>query len=235
MIVKVLDIYKETPTVFVLKFEKPSDFIYKPGQFVDITLDVPDCDTRRNKRSFSLLSIPTDDYLMTATREGVSRYKQEFAKLQAGSSINISNPMGHFVLNEDPHIPAVLLSGGIGITPLHGMTKYAAHHSLAKPITLIYSNASSIDVPFKKDIDEYDRSDMAFRAFYTMTDEASTNWKGLSGRIDEEMIKKTIPDWQKSEYYICGPAQMVIALKRIVISMGIPESRVKFELFTGYS
>lgn len=229
----ILDHHNETPTITVFTYEKPPGFTYLPGQFINLELPISDCDNRCNKRNFSLLSIPADDFLMTATRHGVSRFKQVFDNLTKDDTVNLIGPFGHFVLNEEP-IPAVMLSGGIGITPLHSMTKYAAFHKLPKPITLIYSNNTADDIPFKKDLDEYDRSDMAFRVFYTLTGEPSPNWRGKVGRIDEAMIKELASDWQQSEYYICGPAQMVMALKKVVTEMGIPLERVKSEMFTGY-
>lgn len=148
--------------------------------------------------------------------------------------MNFTGPFGHFTLNEDPHVPAVMLSGGIGITPLHAMTKYAASKNLPKPITLIYSNTTADDIPFKTDLDEYHASDMSFRVYYSLTGEPAPDWKGIVGRIDEMMIRELAPDWQGSEYYICGPAQMVIELKKMVAGMGIPVERIKSEMFTGY-
>lgn len=230
----VLDHHPETPAVTVFLYKKPPGFTYSPGQFINLELTVENCDARCNKRNFSLLSIPSDDYLMTATRHGVSRFKQTFENLPKGASVNLAGPFGRFVLNEDPQVPAIMLSGGIGITPLHAMTKYAAYKKLTKPITLIYSNNTADDIPFKKDLDEYHESDMAFQVHYTLTGEAPPDWKGITGRINEAMIKELVPNWKACEFYVCGPALMVLALKKLVVEMGVPVERLKSELFTGY-
>lgn len=230
----VIDHFNITPTTSLIKFTKPSGFTYKPGQFINIELDIPDCDERCNKRNFTIASIDSDDYLMLATRHGVSRFKQTLQQLKKGDSFHIKAPLGHFVLDELSSTPAIMLSGGIGVTPLHAMTKYAAQHHLSKPITMIYSNAFYDDIPFKKDIDEYDKSDMQFRVHYTFTKYIPAGWTGERGRIDANMIQRLAPDWKESEYYICGPAQMVLELKKVVANMGVAAERIKFELFTGY-
>lgn len=230
----ILDHHNETPTVTVFTYEKPPGFTYQPGQFINIELNISDCDNRCNKRNFSLLSIPSDEFLMTATRHGVSKFKHTFEQLKKGDQFSFTGPFGHFTLNEEPNIPAIMLSGGIGITPLHAMTKYAAYKNLPKPITLIYSNNSADDIPFKDDLDEYHESDMDFSVYYTITGEPPPDWKGKVGKIDEAMIKGLVTEWQISEYYICGPAQMVLELKKLVAKMGTPLERIKSEMFTGY-
>lgn len=229
----VLDHFSETPTVTVLRYTKPDGFNYLPGQFINLELDIPDCDERCNKRNFSLLSIPSDDYLMIATRHGVSKFKQTSEQMKKGDQIKFSGPFGRFVFNEN-RVPAVMLSGGIGITPLHAMIKHATYKQLPKPITLFYSNATAGDIPFKENLDEYHAGNMVFTACYTLTGKPPPDWKGKRGRIDAQMIKESAPDWQESEFYISGPTQMVSAMKKLVFEMGIPVERIKSEMFTGY-
>ena len=230
----ILDHFEVTPTVTAFLFTKPVNFTYLPGQFTNIEIFVPDCDERCNKRNFYLLSIPSDDFLMIATRHGVSRFKQTLEQFTKNKPLHMTGPYGRFVLSDDPSIPAVMLSGGIGITPLHAMIKHAAYKKLPKPITLIYANTAAFDIPFKKDLDGYHQSDMNFQVFYTITGEIHPDWKGKTGRINEDMIRNLAPNWEKREFYISGPAQMVLSLKKLVADMGIPAERIKSELFTGY-
>jgi NADH oxidoreductase Hcr len=114
------------------------------------------------------------------------------------------------------------------------MTKYAAHKKIPKPIKLIYSNTSTEDIPFKKDLDEYHANDTVFSVHYTITGNPPPNWKGKTCRIDEAMIKELVPYWRECEFYISGPAKFVLELKNMVAGMGIPVDRLKSEMFTGY-
>ena len=238
MLSEILEVKPETPSVTSFKYTKPANFSYSPGQFTNIELDIADCDERCNKRNFSLVSSPTDDYLMFATRAGASRFKQTTETLTNGNQFHLTGPFGRFILNEDERVGAVMLSGGIGITPLHSMIKYATYKQLPKPITLIYSNSTADDIPFKKDLDEYATQNKHFQAHYTVTNTADTppsgGWTGRKGRIDETMIQELIPNWQICEFYVCGPAQMVIEIKKLLVNMGLDVEKLKSELFTGY-
>src|SRR3989344_2080341 len=230
----VLDHLVETPTVTSFKFAKPPGFLYQPGQFINVELNIEQCDTRCNKRNFSLTSSPTYDFLMIATRHGVSRFKQTTEMISKGAKINFPGPFGRFTLNEDERVGAVMLSGGIGITPLHSMIKYATYKKLTKSITLIYSNSVSDDIPFKSELDEFAKLDKYFTANFTITDESDTHWTGRVGRINENMVREIVPNWQACEFYVCGPASMVIAMKKFLVDMGVGVENLKSELFTGY-
>jgi len=229
---KVIRLEKITETVMSLILDKPEGFNYFPGQFINITIPVDECDARCNKRNFSLVSSPTDDYLQIATRRGVSRFKQTYEVISPGTVVKISPPLGKFTLNMDPKVPAVMLSGGIGITPLHSMLKYATVKKLLKQITFIYSNSQKEDIPFKKDLDYYAKNNPHLSLYYTFTDDPL--YVGLKGRITDVMIKKLVPEFRSCEYYVCGPPTMVNDLVKLLENMKILPELIKQELFTGY-
>ena len=77
---RILNVGEITPSVISVTLEKPVNFEYKPGQFINITLTVENCDERCNKRNFTLTSSPLDDNLMIATRRGISRFKKTLTK-----------------------------------------------------------------------------------------------------------------------------------------------------------
>ena len=63
--------------------------------------------------------------------------KQKLQKLEAGNLVNIAVPMGEFTLPEEHHMPAVFLSGGIGVTSFRSMIKYVTDKQLALKITCL--------------------------------------------------------------------------------------------------
>jgi len=226
---------KKTPvtsSVTAFYFAKPQGFIFQPGQFINLEIPVTDCDNRCNKRNFSVAAAPFERYLMIAIRNGTSRFKQTLQDLPVGTEVKLVGPMGRFVLNEEVTQPAAMLTGGIGITPLFSMLKHATHEHLKKPLTLIFSNKSQSDIPFKTELDELDRKNDFLTIHHTLTDDET--WGGHKGRIDEQVIKKLIRNWQSAEYYLCGPMAMVEELKAALLQMQIPDELVKFEQFTGY-
>jgi ferredoxin-NADP reductase len=59
-------------------------------------------------------------------------------------------------------------------------------------------------------------------------------WRGLSGRIDRGLIEREIPDWKERVFFISGPSIMVDAMSALVTGMGVPEGKVRREVFPGY-
>src|SRR5205809_6602103 len=89
-------------------------------------------------RPMSLASSPTRPHLEYAVRMSHSPYKRSFAALQPGDEVRVFGPICDFVLHETR--PAVLLAGGVGITPLTGLAEYAPDKAFPISIRLVYSN-----------------------------------------------------------------------------------------------
>src|SRR5438128_6003119 len=103
-------------------FDRPTGFHFEAGQFVDLTLIKPrETDDEGNTRSFSIASAPYEDDLMIATRLRDTAFKRVLKNFVVGSEIQIDGPFGSLVLHKDSARPAVLLTGGIGITPFRSI------------------------------------------------------------------------------------------------------------------
>src|SRR5690349_11820185 len=110
-----------TPSIHGITLRKPARFSFLPVQFTFLTLMT---DQGPDTRPMSLAVSPTRPNLEYGVRASDSPYKRAFASLEPGDAVAIQGPFGDFVLDEER--PAVLVAGGIGITPLKGMAEYAA-------------------------------------------------------------------------------------------------------------
>ena len=231
----VVEILQETPTTRTVRFAKPEDFTYHPGQFIMLNLPHPQPDDRGSRRSLSLSSSPTEEFLQITTREGTSSFKQTLHQLEVGTDVDLLGPMGRFLLNEDAQTPAILLAGGIGATPFRSMLTHLTHTQSTKPVTLLFSNKKPDDIVFHNHFVDISRESKYIDVINTITDTESLNdsYSGKRGRINEEMIQ-TVSYWKQAEYYLCGPIVMVSALQEVVKSLGISEERIKTEQFSGY-
>jgi ferredoxin-NADP reductase len=146
--------------------------------------------------------------------------------------VGVQGPFGHFVLDEER--PAVLLAGGIGITPLKGMAEYASDKSLRIPVRLVYSNRTEEEIAYRAELEELERRSPSFRATFTLTGGAPKGWEGSSGRIGERLIREATDGLERPVYYICGKPSMVGGMLTLLSESGVLEEDMKVEVFRGY-
>ena len=91
------------------------------------------------------------------------------------------------------------------------MIRYSTDKELKNSIILLYSNRFDDAIVFMDDFDEMQVRNPNFKVI-TMITRPSPAWKGLTGRINREMIEKKVPDYAERVFYFCGPKLMVDAM-----------------------
>jgi len=231
-----LDARRETPTATTFRFAlQGSAFRYLPNQFVALIL--PDVsDPWGPARRFSLSSSPTEvDAIAITAKLTESPYKQRLASLQPGEIVEVRGPIGHFVL--DAKRPAVMIAGGVGISPFRGMVRYAADVGLPVPIRLLYSARVPEEFAFRGELDEIARARSNVDIVYTVTrpDESAAHWDGRTGRIDAAVVRAAARVLQDPVYYVCGTPDMVEGMVSLLLDdLAVPEDRLVVERFFGY-
>jgi ferredoxin-NADP reductase len=218
-------------------FEKPQNFIFIPGQAGDFTLpNPPENDAEGNKRSFSLACAPYETDLIIATRMRDTAFKRSLKIVPLGTELDLEAPWGELVLHEEASIPAVFLTGGIGITPVRSIVLQATHDKLPQKLILFDSNHRPEDAPFFDELTQAQRENPNFTLIATMTDmnKSSRPWKGETGSIDEAMLKKHLGDIAAPIYYVSGPPEMVDAMQKILSKAGVKAANIRAEEFSGY-
>ena len=219
------------------QFDKPSAWTFKAGQFIDITLpNPPENDSEGNKRGFSIASGPKEDFIMVATRLRNTAFKRSLAKVPLGTEVEIEGPFGNLVLHNNASRPAVLLAGGIGITPFRSILVQAAADRLPHRIFLLYSNRRPEDAPFLDELRTVQKKNPNFRMIATMTEMEKSHrpWDGERGLINVGMLSKHLKDVKNAIYYIAGPPSLVKDVHSTLNSFGIDDDDIRTEEFTGY-
>jgi ferredoxin-NADP reductase len=219
------------------RFEKPEGFVYKAGQFGDYTLINPsETDAEGNTRGFSLASAPYEDDLMLATRMRDTAFKRVLRTMEIGTELTLDAPYGSFTLHNKPNIPAVFLTGGIGVTPVRSIVLQATHDSLPHRIFLFYSNRRPEDAAFLDELSEAQNKNEHYTFVGTMTEmeKSSRKWDGETGYITKAMLVKHIGDLTLPIYYVAGPPSMVTAMRKTLNEAGVDDDNIRTEEFSGY-
>jgi ferredoxin-NADP reductase len=219
------------------RFEKPANWRFKAGQFLDLSLlDPSETDAEGNTRTFSIASAPHEETLMLATRIRNTAFKRVLKTMPAGSTVKIEGPSGDLALHNDVKRTAVFLAGGIGITPFRSMVFQAAREKHSHRIILFYSNRRPEDAPFLDELGALEEENPNYKFVSCMTEmeKSHQSWLGEIGPIDKELLLRYLKDAVSPVYYIAGPPEMVKSLHTMVKETGVGDGDIHAEEFAGY-
>ena len=210
----------------VVEKEKVADDIYQftvnpngdltlpkviPGQYITVnTHPTRDNNQYDALRHYSISSIDTSKGIKFAVRLETSENNpaglvSEFLhnEVQVGDTIKLSAPAGDFALNEDlvkqNEIPLVLLSSGVGVTPLLSMLECQISTNPERPIVWIQSSRSETKEAFTRHV-----ADLLAKAQNVKRHFVHTN---VSKRIDSDFLKANVPN--HADVYICGSLEFM--------------------------
>jgi ferredoxin-NADP reductase len=219
------------------RFAKPADWSYRAGQFVDITLlGPPETDAEGNTRGFSISSAPREDVIMITTRLRDTAFKRVLQQVPLGTAVKIEGPFGDLRLHHADR-PAVLLAGGIGITPFRSiLVETIGDGHLPYRVVLFHANRRPEDAPFSDELRALERADPNLTFVPTMTalDGSSPAWDGERGHIDAAMLGRHLDGVGNPIFYVAGPSGMVRASRTMLVASGVDEDDIRTEEFTGY-
>jgi ferredoxin-NADP reductase len=218
------------------RFAKPAGWTWRAGQFIDITLlDPPETDVEGNTRGFSISSAPSEGVIMITTRLRDTAFKRVLQKLPLGTPVKIEGPFGDLRLHHATR-PAVVLTGGIGITPFRSiLLETIRAGGLPYPVIVLYANRRPQDAAFLDELRTLAEQDANLRFIPTMSGlDESDDWAGERGHIDSTMVGRHLEGVTDAIYYLTGPPGMVQGLRTMLVGAGVDEDDIRTEEFTGY-
>jgi ferredoxin-NADP reductase len=233
---RVGSIIKETPNVKTFRLLPSSGahflpFTFVPGQFLNLAFWIGGA---RMNRSYSISSSPTQrEYVdLTIRREprgAVSRHIVDLLKV--GDKIEAGGPVGKFTFTGKEADSIVLISGGVGITPMVSISRYLTEQSWPGDIFFIYACRTPADYIFADEIAALERRNPKLHVIITMTRPEGTDWKGPRGHLTKEFLTQTVPNLASRRIHLCGPIPMMDATKALLAEMGVPPDQLKTEAF----
>jgi ferredoxin-NADP reductase len=236
-VTKLRDRREVAERTMAFRFEKPATFKFTPGQFLDITLLNPrETDSEGDVRGFSIASAPHEDFIMVATRLRDTAFKRVLRSVPLGTDVKIEGPFGNLRLHNDTSRAAVILTGGIGITPFRSILLHATKENLPHRLFLFYANRRPEDAPFLDELQRLEMQNSHFKLIACMTEmEKSTQpWPGERGVINPQMLARYLTRVVSPVYYVTGPPPMVKAMHTMLISTGVDDDNIRIEEFAGY-
>ncbi|HWX48899.1 MAG TPA: NO-inducible flavohemoprotein [Roseomonas sp.] len=205
---------------------------HRPGQYLTFWLEIPG--HAPLKRNYSISSAPSDtQYRITVKREPMGTASNWLHdQVQPGARLKVGAPAGEFVLPEKLERPVVLLSGGVGQTPLVSMLETLAAARPAQPVHFIHGTLSGATHALGRRMRELAaRSGGLIRAitFYECP-RPQDAVHDQEGRITMDWLRANTP-LAEAEYYLCGPRPFLRAFVGGLAQSGVPAGRIHYEFF----
>jgi nitric oxide dioxygenase len=222
-------------TSFYLRPEDGKEIAsYQAGQYLTVKVQ-PEGEEFTHIRHYSLSDAPGKGYYRISVKrevEGkVSNYLHE--TIQSGDIIPVSAPAGDFVL-ESKETPAVLISGGVGLTPMVSMLQTIVEQQPEREVIFIHGALNSIVHALKEEVAELANQSSTVTSFVaysepTEQDRVEKNYD-KEGFITLEWLKSILKD-NHADFYFCGPTPFMKVVYRVLNEWGVAEQNIHFEFF----
>lgn len=212
---------------------------FEPGQYISVAVDVPALGLQQI-RQYSLSDMPNGrTYRISVKRESGGPYPPGYVScllhdhVDVGDEIKLAAPYGNFHIDVHAKTPIVLVSGGVGLTPMISMLKRAIQDP-ERQVVFVHGARNSGVHAMRDRLREAARTYANFTViiFYDAPlpqDVAGADYD-YEGLVDVAAIKDAIllPD---ADYYICGPIPFMRMQHDALKGLGIREPNIHYEVF----
>lgn len=216
-----------------------SDFL--PGQYVSVKVDIPG-ETYTHIRQYSLSDAPGKQYYRISVKKEAATNEQPAGivsnylhdHVQEGDVLELSAPAGDFTLDMTKETSVVLISGGVGITPLLSMVNTLIMKQPERKVTFIHAavngNVHAFDSHMARLTEEH--GSLSYYICYQSPSETDRQKPHFAkeGFINLEWIQSVVQD-QHADFYFCGPIPFMKTVYHALKEWGVPEENIHYEFF----
>ncbi len=238
---KVKEVRRETADCVSVALTVPAElsesFRFLPGQYLTFRKFLEEGEVRR---SYSICSSPSEGELRVAIKQveqgKFSTYANEV--LKPGDVLETMPPMGNFTPKGDKTGAKniVAFAAGSGITPIMSIMKSVLEGDDTSTFTLVYGNRSRNTIIFREEIEALKNKYMLRLRLYHVLSREHMDIPLFSGRLGAEKCAEfceTLIDYKETdEFFICGPEQMILSVRKQLGEIGVADEKVHIELFT---
>jgi len=230
---------------FYLKAKNHQPLKFLPGQFLTIKANINGKDLIRN---YSLSSAPADSLYRISIKREQSNDPQlpnglfsnhMHQQFKVGDTLYAKAPRGGFTFDDTNQRPAVLLAGGVGITPMISMARHALNELVrtrsGETLTFIGAAKDHHQRAFFDELNDLaEASSGHIRAFWTLSKIAPSLKPGRDfhnqGRISAELLQAILPI-DDYDFYLCGPTGFMQSTYDLLRKLGVSNARIQAEEF----
>ncbi|WP_328667811.1 ferredoxin reductase family protein [Streptomyces sp. NBC_00328] len=216
---RVESVHRESPGVFsiVIRGERLDELDARAGQFFRWRFLA---DGMRWTSTPYSLSAPARPDRMRITVKALGDHSAAVGMLRPGTRVWAEGPYGSLTADRSTAPKALLIAGGVGITPLR-----ALFETLPGRVTLLYRARTAEDLALGGELEDIARWRGA-RVLYALNAA-----DGTRPRLTAESLRQTVPDIAEHDVYLCGPPAMARDLYGELRAAGVPDRRIHHESF----
>ncbi|MFT5789823.1 MAG: nitric oxide dioxygenase [Shewanella sp.] len=210
---------------------------FEPGQYLGLCVEPIDQEYRE-MRQYSLSDKPNgQQYRISVKREAigtpgvVSNYLHDH--MNVGDSIDVYPPAGDFHY-EEREAPVVLISAGVGVTPMQSMLEMLAAKSFAKPVFYLHACEGVEQHSFNQRVETLGRSlDLQHHTWYrdiAKSNDVADVSNIHQGFMNFASVRDSLPI-DDGDYYLCGPVAFMQFAKQQLLELGVKSDRIHYEVF----
>lgn len=214
----ILEVKEEGSGFRTIRLEKPEDWSFNPGQYVEITSGNPLSELCKNPAMLAIASGVHDPYIEVSARSSIFPWHRNHALRRGeGNTLHVTWPIGTCfplkVVKADT--PVLLLGGGSGLTALRSIIRSLSSHA---NLSLYYSSKTRNEILYQNEVDEWKKRGHVI----SLTREKVEGYS--SGHITEILSNKEIHPHTIA--FLCGPVSQVQALLKVLLAKGLPKEQI---------
>ncbi|RAP21101.1 Flavohemoprotein (Hemoglobin-like protein) (Flavohemoglobin) (Nitric oxide dioxygenase) [Brevibacillus laterosporus] len=215
--------------------------VFEPGQYISVKMEIPG-ESNTHIRQYSLSDAPGKPYYRISVKREDGQQDQPAGKVsvylheqvEQGDVVLLSAPAGDFVLDQKDDRPVVLISGGVGLTPLVSMLHTLVETNPNRQITFIHAAQNGDVHAMREQVEELANQHSQVSVYWCYdkpTDhDRATNAFHKEGYVDMATLQEMVPSKDVS-FYFCGPMPFMKALYSNLKEHKIAEADIHFEFF----